>query len=56
MLRRFGAWMYCYRRGFAVAVLAAGVLTLLLMAQGAFAGSRWPSGRAKPNRAARSWW
>jgi len=37
MLRRFGAWMYCYRRGFAVAVLAAGVLTLLLT-HGCFRG------------------
>src|SRR5262249_49107378 len=31
MLRRFGTWMYSYRRGFALAILAAGLLALLLM-------------------------
>src|SRR5258706_10707426 len=38
MLRRFGTWMYRYRRGFAMAILFAGLLTLLLMTHGGFRG------------------
>jgi hypothetical protein len=54
MLKRFGTWMYRYRRGLAMAVLVAGLFVLLLLANGGANGSRWPSGRAKPKRAARS--
>ena len=38
MLRRFGTWMYRYRRGFAMAILVAGVLALLLLTHGGFRG------------------
>src|SRR5260221_7743318 len=38
MLKRFGTWMYLYRRGVAKAILVAGLLTLLLMTHGGFRG------------------
>jgi hypothetical protein len=38
MLKRFGTWMYRYRRGFALVILVAGVLALLLMTHGSFRG------------------
>ena len=34
MLKRLGAWIYSYRRSFALAILVAGVLALLLLANG----------------------
>jgi hypothetical protein len=38
MLKRFGAWMYRYRRGFALAIVVPGVLALPLMLYGGFRG------------------
>ncbi len=38
MLRRFGTWMYRYRRGLAMAILVAELLTLLLMMHGGVRG------------------
>jgi len=38
MLKRFGTWMYRYRRGLAMAVLVAGLFVLLLLANG---GGQW---------------
>jgi hypothetical protein len=38
MLRRFGAWIYRYRGGLPAAILVAGVLALVLNADGGFRG------------------
>ena len=38
MLKRFGTWLYAYRRGFALAILAAQLFVLLLMTHGGFRG------------------
>jgi hypothetical protein len=38
MLKRFGAWMYRYRRGFALAIVVPGVLALPLKLYGGFRG------------------
>jgi len=38
MLKRFGTWIYNYRRGLAMAILVAGLLALLLMTHGGVRG------------------
>jgi len=38
MLRRFGAWMYRYAVAIELAILVAGVLALVLNADGGFRG------------------